>query len=141
MTGSEDYSTKRVSRDHEALFKDRLVSLNLFNQVRFYIESLGPVNVEFMKTQVSFGSKRKFAWVWLPQMWIKKQPEDNIVLTIGLDRKLESPKITEVVQPYPGRWVHHIVIGKEADFDAHVRGWLRLAYEFAQKTKHLGGAP
>jgi len=92
------------------LFEKHPASLALFNIVRSYIESLALVSVDPMKTQVSFGAERKFAWVWLPPMWIKKQPENSIVLTIGLDREVIDPRIKEANEPYPGRWVHHVVI-------------------------------
>ena len=51
----------------EELFAGRPDALATFHFVRQYIESLGPVKMEVMKTQVSFGSETKFAWVWLPQ--------------------------------------------------------------------------
>jgi hypothetical protein len=44
----------------------------LFEKVRLFIESIGPVTMEATKTQVSFGTTRKFAWVWLPQIYTKK---------------------------------------------------------------------
>lgn len=50
----------------EGLFSGRPEALKLFYVVKQYIESLGPVKIEAMKTQVSFGVKTKFAWVWLP---------------------------------------------------------------------------
>jgi hypothetical protein len=40
----------------DSFFKDRTESLRLFHHVRVYIERLGPVEVEVMKTQVSFGA-------------------------------------------------------------------------------------
>jgi uncharacterized protein YdeI (YjbR/CyaY-like superfamily) len=121
------------------LFIGRPAASALFGIVRSYIQSLGPVTVERTKTQISFGVKRKFAWVWLPQMWIKKHPEDSLVLTIGLDRRIDDVKIKEVVQPYPGRWVHHIVLEKETDFDEDIKKWLAEAYRFGQRTRMAGG--
>ncbi|PPD57983.1 YdeI/OmpD-associated family protein [Dehalogenimonas etheniformans] len=137
MTDMAGAKANSVNQSPEALFQGRPVSLMLFETVRSYIESLGRVTVECLKTQVSLGSKGKFAWIWLPQMWIKKQPENSIVLTIGIDHRIESPKIKESVQPYPGRWIHHIVIGKESDFDEEMKKWLKSAYEFAQKQDIL----
>jgi hypothetical protein len=116
----------------ESLFEGRPRSLALFQHVRLYIESLGPVKVEAAKTQVSFGMKRKFAWVWLPQMWIKKQPEESIVLTFALPRRVEDRRIKEAVEPRPGRWTHHLVMQKEADLDSQVRQWLREACSLAE---------
>jgi adenylate kinase family enzyme len=115
----------------ESLFEGYPRSLALFQHIRRYIESLGSVKIEAAKTQVSFGMKRKFAWVWLPQMWIKKQPRDSIVLTFSLPRRVEDPRIKQAVEPRPGRWTHHVVIQKEADLDDQVKQWLKEAYSQA----------
>jgi len=54
----------------EDLFYGGPEVLKLFHYVRQYIESLDPVKIESTKTQISFGSKKKFAWIWLPQLLI-----------------------------------------------------------------------
>lgn len=113
----------------EQLFAGRPAALELFHVTRAVIESFGPVLMEVMKTQVSFGAKTKFAWVWLPQMWIRKQPENGIVLTFALNRRIGDSRVKEVVEPRPGRFTHHVVIRTEADLDNEVRAWLREAYE------------
>ena|SRR5688572_21706165 len=108
----------------EHLFGDRKAALKLFQHVQHYIEGLGNIKMAVAKTQVSFGTKRKFAWVWLPQMWIKKQPENSIVLTFALDRQVRDKRIKEIVEPTPGKWTHHVVIQDRADFDDKVRSWV-----------------
>lgn len=120
----------------ESLFQGRPEALRLFDAVRGYIESLDSVTIEPAKTQVSFGAVGKFAWVWLPQSWVKKRSETSITLTFSLGRRVAHEKIAEVVEPRPGRWIHHVVIEEESDFDEDVRAWLREAYEAA-----LGDAP
>ena len=115
----------------ESLFEGYPRSLALFQHVRRYIDSLEAVKVEASKTQVSFGVKRKFAWVWLPQMGIKKQPQDSLVLTFSLPRRVEDPRIKQAVEPRPGRWTHHVVMLREADFDDRVKEWLRESYSRA----------
>lgn len=117
----------------EQLFAGRPVALRLFIVVRQYIESLGPVTMEVAKTQVSFGTRRKFAWVWLPQMWISKQPDESITLTFGLRRKIEDLRIRSVVEPRPGRFTHHVVITKETDLDHPVQEWLREAFGLSRE--------
>lgn len=119
----------------EGLFKDYPFSYKLFEVVREFIESLGTVKTQATKTQISFSTKTGFAWIWLPQMWIKKAPENSIVLSFGLGRRVIHPHIKESKEPYPGRWTHHVVIEKESDFDDNVRAWLREAFEFSQNRK------
>jgi hypothetical protein len=50
----------------EALFEGRPEALRLFQAVRLLIEGLGPVNIVITKTQVSFGTERKFACARAP---------------------------------------------------------------------------
>ena len=119
----------------ESLFEGRPAALALFNTVRRYIESLGPVTIEPMKTQITFGAKRKFAWVWLPQMWINKRPENSLTFTFDLGHKIAHPRIEEAVEPRPGRWTHHVIIENEFDFDDIVKGWLSEAYEIGQNPR------
>jgi len=59
----------------------------------------------------------------------------KIVLTFGLGRRIEHERITQVVEPYPGRWTHHVIIENEADLDQDVRGWLRDAYYYSLNRK------
>lgn len=119
------------------LFAGRPKSLKLFQVVRRYVESLGPVKVEAAKTQVSFGARTKFAWIWLPQMWIKRRPEDSVTLAFDLGRHAKDRRIAESVEARPGRWVHHVVIERASDFDPKVRGWLRESYAFGQVNRRL----
>ncbi len=118
----------------ELLFGKRKAALVLFQQVQNYIESLGDIKTAVTKTQVSFGTNRKFAWVWLPQIWIKKQPDDSIVLTFALDRHIEDKRIQEAVEPKPGNWTHHVVIQEHSDFDNSVRAWIIEAWKKSLRT-------
>ncbi len=119
----------------EGLFSGRPRALLLFHLIRQYIESIGPVTMMAMETQISFGTRTKFAWVWLPQLWTKKRPENSITLTFDIGRQIKHNRITEVVEPRPGRWTHHVVIESENDFNKHVREWLREAYSYSQSRK------
>jgi uncharacterized protein len=127
---------ERASVDE--LFADQPACLRLFRAIRRLIEQLGPVEVVATSTQVSFGTRRKFAWVRLPQQWTANRPADSVTLTFSLDHEVVDPRIAEAVEPKPGRWTHHVVIEREADLDETVDGWLRQAYE-AATTSHQGG--
>jgi hypothetical protein len=122
----------------EGLFEGRPASLALFNVVRKYVESLGPVKVEATRAQVSFGAKTKFAWVWLPQLWVRKRSETSISLTFDLGHRIDDPRIASAVEPLPGRFSHYVVIERASDLDAKVRAWLREAYEFGTIDRRPG---
>lgn len=113
----------------EKLFAGRPASLRLFHLVREFIETIGPVEMTVTKTQVSFGVRTKFAWVWLPQLWTHARAEDSITLTFDHGERVDDPRIVAAVEPRLGRWTHHVVITEPADLDDVVKGWLREAYD------------
>ncbi len=114
------------------LFTGRPAAFRLFGNVRKFIETLGPVTVEATKTQVSFGTTKKFAWVWLPQMYTKKRPENSITLAFAAGRHIINDRIAQAVEPRPGTWTHHVVIEKGSDLDDDVKDWIREAFASAK---------
>ncbi len=104
------------------LFSDKPRQLGLFSLVREYIRSIGQAAVKESRTQVAFARRRQFAWVWLPQPWERKRPPGSIVLSFSLPRRVTDPRIAQAIEPYPGRWMHHVIIAGEPDFDDEVRG-------------------
>lgn len=111
----------------EDLFAGRPRARELFEAVRTLVESLGPCTVAFQKSQVAFRAPRPFAWVWLPQKWVRNRPEGSVTLTFALRRAVGSPRLAEVVEPRPGRFTHHLVIEREEELDEEVTGWLEEA--------------
>ncbi len=121
-----------------SVFEGRLECLRLFAAVRNMIEAMGPVKLSVARTQVAFGVRRQFAWVWLPQRWTKNRPANSIVLSFGLDRQIRDRRIVEAVEARPGRWTHHVIIGAESDLDAEVSRWLQEAYAFGSRNLKIG---
>lgn len=116
-------------------FYGRPEAQGLFDSIDQFIKSLGSITMQVVKTQISYADGYKFAWIWLPQTWTKKRPETSITLTFFLDRRIDDKRITEVVEPRPGKWIHHIVIQKDTDFDDIVKGWIKEAHKLAGRNK------
>ena len=53
------------------------------------------------------------------------------MVTAGLNRRLESPRVAVAVEPYPGRWTHHILLTDPEEIDGELMGWLEEARSFA----------
>lgn len=119
-------------KDIELFFSKQEKQIPLFMAVEQMINSIGPVTIEVKKSVISIGTKTKFSWVWMPQPWSSNRPEDCLVLTFGVGRYIEDEKIVEAVEPYPGMWIHHVIIKMEADLNADVFQWLSEAYAFSQ---------
>ncbi|MEH6905250.1 MULTISPECIES: DUF5655 domain-containing protein [Neobacillus] len=119
-------------KDVERFFTGQEKHISLFQAVEETINSIGPVTIEVKKSVISIGTKTKFAWIWMPQPWSSTRPEDCLALTFVVDRYIEDEKIVEAVEPYPGRWIHHVIIKMEADLNKDVYQWLSEAYTFSQ---------
>ena len=84
------------------------------------------------KTQISFYNCRLFACVSLLRAKRKAElPAHYIVLTLGLDRPLVTPRAAAVTEPYPGRWTHHFVLSRKEEIDGELLDWVRQAAAFA----------
>ena len=94
------------------------------------------VTVKVQKTQITFANRRQFACVsFLPARRAKDRPEDYITVTLGLNRRLDSPRVDKVSEPYPGRWTHHLLIASPEEIDGELMGWAREAAAFAAEKR------
>jgi hypothetical protein len=116
----------------EEIFSDKPVQLKLYQHIRQLIESIGQAEIKVSKTQIAFKNHKQFAWVWLPLPWDKKRPPNSIVLSFSLGKRIENSQIVQVVEPYPGRWMHHVIIQNSSDLNKEVQQWLKEAYEFGK---------
>ncbi len=94
------------------------------------LAGLGPVTVRQTASQLAFRRRIGFAWLWRPGQWLGERGAP-VVLSIGLRARLDSPRWKQVVEPYPGRWMHHLEVHDPAALDAEVAGWLAAAYDAA----------
>jgi hypothetical protein len=91
------------------------------------VAGLGDASIRLTATQVAFRHRIGFAWLWLPGRWLA-HPDAEVVLSIGLRERIDSPRWKQVVTPYPGRWMHHLEVRDPAELDAEIAGWLATAY-------------
>ena len=85
------------------------------------------------KTQITFSARFGFAWFWLPDRRVKGRPEAKLMVSFGLDHRVESPRIFAAVEPYPNRWTHHVPVATPAELDGELLDWLEQAYAFGQR--------
>lgn len=86
-------------------------------------------SVKVQKSQISFYGRGLFAMVSCP----RRKKDSGIVVSFGLERRETSPRIAMAVEPYPGRWTHHVVVAWEEELDRELFGWLKEAWEFCQR--------
>ena len=87
--------------------------------------------VKVQKTQISFSNKYNFAFVSLPYRKIKGRPDVYIIVSFGLSHKVDDPRISVSVEPYPNRWTHHVIVQNADEIDAQLMAWIAEAYSFS----------
>lgn len=121
-----------MTADELMFFNDTPGALPLYDALRSHILTAFPETaVEVKKTQITFKARYGFAFVSLRRM--KGCPKVFLILTLGLGRRLDSPRVAAAVEPYPGRWTHHFIISDAAQLDEELLGWLGEAHGFAQR--------
>lgn len=124
---------EEIRSDELLFFQGREAALPLYLRLRELLQSCEPVEIAVKKTQISLIRRRLFGAVsFTPVRRAKERPEHWMTLTFGLNRRLDSPRIDGAVEPYPGRWTHHMMIGSEGELDGEVLKWLQEAAVFAE---------
>lgn len=102
----------------------------LFEALAEAVDSLGGAELTVGKSQVSFTARRAFAWAWVPDRYLGGG-HAPLVLSVSLPRHDDSPRWKQVVEPAPGRFMHHLELQQPEDIDDEARGWLAEARRFA----------
>lgn len=102
----------------------------LFDAVRDAAASVAPSELRVTKSQIAFVRIRSFAWAWVPDRYLRGG-NAPLVLSVALARRDDSVRWKQVVEPAPGRFMHHLEVWEESDIDEDVRAWLREAWTLA----------
>lgn len=103
------------------------LSRRLFDALLPRVEALGDVALRVTRSQVAFRRRRGFAWAWIPARYLRGKVAP-LVLSVALGRRDPSPRWKQVVEPRPGRFMHHLELREAADIDDEVAAWLREAW-------------
>lgn len=126
----QDAETMPTKNQIDAFFAADPAVNPLYQALEPLLYALGDVTRRVQKTQISFSSGKGFAFVWLPIHKVKGRPAHYIVLSFTLPRQIVSPRIVEAAEPYPGRWMHHLILSVQEELDEELLDWLREAYNF-----------
>lgn len=105
-------------------------SREIFEAVAEAVRSAGPSETRVTRSQVAFRRDRGFAFAWRPDQYLRGH-HAPLVLSVALPNRDPSPRWKEVVEPAPGRFMHHLELTSPDDVDEQVRAWLREAWESA----------
>lgn len=117
-------------------FDEKPLELALYQALFRELETLFPEgSVRVQKSQISFYGRHLYGAASLPVRRWKDWPEHCLVVTLGLNRRLDSPRVAVAVEPYPGRWTHHFLLTEEEQIDGELLGWFREAWDFAESKR------
>ena len=117
-----------------AFFGDRDDLSELFLDLDHHLLSRYPdLTLRQDKTQWCYRTKHPMLMVWLPIHEVKNRPASYMVLSLPLDHRLIDPAFVEVVEPYPGRFMHHLLYGPDTPLPEGFGDWLDQAYRFSQR--------
>ena len=106
--------------------------LPLYEALREKILAAQPdASVRISKTQISFRSRYIFAMVSLPVHRRKGWPDEYLLFSFALGRRLDSPRVAQAVEPYPNRWTHHVLLTEPGQLDGEWMGWVEEAWRFS----------
>ena len=102
----------------------------IFEAVQGAIEAIGPAEMRVSKSQIAFRRRVGFAWVWVPGRYLRGG-HAPLVLSVSFHHRDVSPRWKEIVEPYPGRFMHHLEFYAADEVDETVRSWLLAAWTIA----------
>ena len=115
----------------EDLFVGHPTALAVLGRVLHLAQGIAGCEVRTTTSQVALRRRRGFAYLWRPGQYLAR-PAAEIVLSVVLDRRDDSPRWKEVVRPAAAaHWMHHLEVGDAAEIDDEVAAWLREAADLA----------
>lgn len=118
-----------VPRTPEQFFAGHEDGLAVYRAVAGAVGALGPCEVRVSKSQIAFRRRRGFAYVWRPGQYLAS--EVPAVLSVALDRAVESSRFKQVAHPADRVWMHHLELRDPREVDDEVSGWLGEAWQLA----------
>jgi hypothetical protein len=110
----------------EEFFEGQELSRQLFEVLRAKIEVHGPVELRVTKSQIAFRRDKAFAWAWMPGKYLRRRAAP-LVLSVSLPDRDGSPRWKSIVEPVPGRFMHHLELYTIDEIDDEVCAWLQAA--------------
>ncbi len=114
----------------EEFFEGADESRRLFEALVRLVGTLRQAEMRVTKSQIAFRRHRPFAWAWMPGKYLRRSCAP-LVLSVCLRSRDASPRWKQIVEPSPGRFMHHLELYAVDDIDDQVRGWLQAAWESA----------
>lgn len=106
--------------------------VTLYAALREQVLAMFPLSdIRVQKTTISFRDPMPYCYVTVPAGRIDKRRSDKyLVVTVLLGERLEHPRIAQCTEAYPGRFTHHIPLGRFDELDQPLLEWVRQSHAF-----------
>lgn len=101
----------------EEWFAEHPEALPVYARVRELFGPVGSYEVRITRSQLAFRRRRGFAYVRLLGPFLDS---DVVAVSVALERRLDSARFKQVVQPRPHLWMHHLEVHDLTDLDDEV---------------------
>ena len=127
-----------MTADTLLFFNDRPQALPIYAALDEALAArFGPQTPRVQKTQITYTNPRVFAAVsFLPVRKKAQRPDHYITVTLGLNRRLDSPRVDAASEPYPARWTHHLLLSSPEEADDELMAWVREAAAFSAAKRY-----
>ena len=87
--------------------------------------------VRAKKSQISFRDPHPYVWVWtLAGHGSRKAGKGPLFITFASPFPIESPLIHTKLEPYPGRWTHHVAVNAPEEISEELIRLLQASHSF-----------
>lgn len=86
--------------------------------------AMGDASYAVQKSDIALGAPKHYAYAWLPVRQVAGRPPVCLVVTLRLKRRIDSERFVQIVEPYPGRYAHHLLLSDPSQLDRELTGWL-----------------
>jgi hypothetical protein len=122
-------SASNVIQDY---FAGKPHTYEIFKELQRQIRAQGDSKMQ-VASQISFGGKRKFAWIWLYNI-SGANPEGTVQIMLALDREVDEPPVCRVTQIGSRRWNHLVVVhSMDEARDPKLHALIEEAYRYGTK--------
>lgn len=119
---------------HEAAYQDFFDSSPgmkpVFEALRQTVFGACPgVSMRRGASQLGFYCPSPFLAVWLPiRKTIRGRPPEYLIVSLFSTQRIDSPRMESIIEPYPKRWTHHIILSNAAQIDDELVSLIQQAY-------------
>jgi hypothetical protein len=102
-------------------------SRRIFRALRAEFDRLPSVTMAVTKSQIAFRRRAAFAWAWIPDRYLRGK-HAPLVLSLAFRYRDLSSRWKQVVEPAPGRFIHHLELAGAGTIDRETSEWIWEAW-------------